>query len=556
VAKALDQMSRAELMERVRQLQAGDTEQALRRTILELEVFREEVRQQNEELIAARNDLEWSRNRYLELYDSAPVGYVTLDANGVVEEINLTGARMLGQDVPRLVGRPFLFSVREPEAFFAHLTRCRQSDGDVVSEIVLRRTDGGSLPVEVRSRAVTNAGRPLYRTTLSDLSERRQLEAERRSLELRAQVAREANEAKDRLLAVLSHELRNPLAAISAGVNLLGETKGLPESLAAAVERIRRNVAAEARLINDLLDASRLRHGKLRIERRPVDLHVVLEDAVEALRSETPELAPELALEATQSVVQGDATRLAQVAANLLRNARHATAQGGRIRVATADGPDARVVLSVADTGCGIEAADLARIFDPFESGRANGGEGGLGLGLGLAISRSLVEAHGGEIRAHSDGPGCGAAFEVELPVLAAERRVPAAPRADEARATMLSSLRILLVDDHRDTAESLALLLRQRGFDVVVAHTVASALEQARNGFDVLISDLGLPDGNGRDLVERLAARGPLRAIALSGYGTEADVAASRAAGFEAHLVKPVEPARLLRVIERVAAA
>jgi PAS domain S-box-containing protein len=423
VPKPPEQMTRAELIELVRKLQAGESEQALRRTILELQVFREEVRQQNEELIAAQNDLEWSRNRYLELYDFAPVGYATFDANGVVEEINLTGARMLGQEVPRLVGRPFLFSVSEPDVFLGHLTRCRQSDGDVVSEIVLRRSDGGSLPVEMRSRVVKNAGRPLLRTTLSDLSERRQLEAERRSLELRAQVAREANEAKDRLLAVLSHELRNPLAAISAGASLLGEVDGLPESLAAAVDRIRRNVAAEARLINDLLDASRLRHGKLRIERRPVDLHVVLEDAVEALRAESPELPLELALEAAHPIVQGDAMRLGQVAANLLRNARQAITEGGSIRVATFDAPDERIVLSITDTGCGIEAADLARIFDPFEQRGANGDEGG--LGLGLAISKSLVEAHGGQIRAQSGGPGRGATFEVELPVVPP----PSAPR-------------------------------------------------------------------------------------------------------------------------------
>lgn len=554
MARAPEQMTRAELIELVRQLRANDTERALRRTILELEVFREEVRQQNEELVAAQSELEWSRNRYLELFDLAPVGYVTFDANGVVEEINLTGARMLGEEVPRLVGRPFLFSVSEPRDFIVHLTRCRESEGDVVSEVVLRRSDGGSLPVELRSRAVRKDGRLLVRTTLGDLTESRRLEAERRSLELRAQVAREANEAKDRLLAVLSHELRNPLAAISAGANLLGETKGLPETVAAAVERIRRNVAAEARLINDLLDASRLRHGKLRIERRPVDLHVVLADAVEALRAEAPEVELELALGATHPVVQGDAMRLGQVAANLLRNARQATAQGGRIRVATADAPGPRVVLSVADTGRGIAAADLARIFDAFESGRST--EEGGGLGLGLAISRSLVAAHGGEIRAHSEGTGRGAVFEVELTVASAEAPARTAPRAPAAGRGSVSALRILLVDDHRDTAESLAMLLQQRGFEVLLADSVASAIEQAARGFDVLVSDLGLPDGNGHELVERLAARGPLRAIALSGYASDADVAASRAAGFEAHLVKPVEPARLVRLIEKVAAA
>jgi hypothetical protein len=392
----------------------------------------------------------------------------------------------------------------------------------------------------------------LVRRLRSGESKRLRLEAERDRLELRAKVASEANEEKDRLLAVLSHELRNPLAAISAGASLLGEVKGLPESLAAAVERIRRNVAAEARLIEDLLDASRLRHGKLRIERRVVDVHVVLEDAVAALGAEAPEPAIALALEAAHPFVEGDAMRLGQVAANLLRNARDAVAGGGSIRLATADLPDGRIVISVEDNGCGIEAADLARIFGPFEQSARVDGDG-RGLGLGLAICKSLVDAHGGEIRAHSSGPGRGARFEVELPVLSRGAHAQAVPRKAPERG---SSLRILLVDDHRDTADSLAMLLRQRGYQVAVAHSVASALEQADVGFDVLVSDLGLPDGDGRELVEQLAARGPLRAIALSGYGGEDDVAASLAAGFEAHLVKPVEPSRLLRAIERVAAA
>ena len=177
------------------------------------------------------------------------------------------------------------------------------------------------------------------------------------------------------------------------------------------------------------------------------------------------------------------------------------------------------------------------------------------GLGLGLAICKSLVEAHGGAIHAWSPGAGHGSSFEVVFPALPAGTRVREALPPGK-RPAAPSALRILLVDDHEDTAESLAMLLRQRGFEVEVAFSMQSALEKAASGFDMLISDLGLPDGNGRELAERLSAAGPIRAIALSGYGSEADVAASRKAGFGAHLVKPVEPARLLRVIELVSAA
>jgi CheY-like chemotaxis protein len=241
------------------------------------------------------------------------------------------------------------------------------------------------------------------------------------------------------------------------------------------------------------------------------------------------------------------------VVSNLLRNARDAVVQGGTVRIATANAQQG-IVLEVSDTGCGIEPGDLARIFDAFEHARTNPEE--RGLGLGLSISKSLVEAHGGRIHAWSAGPERGATFEVVLPSLPAEAVVRAPPPPRDTHPVELPALRILLVDDHQDTAESLAMLLRQRGFDVVVAYSMASALDKATSGFDVLISDLGLPDGSGRELAERLAAAGPIRAIALSGYGGEADVAASRAAGFRAHLVKPVEPARLLRVIERVSAA
>ena len=182
-----------------------------------------------------------------------------------------------------------------------------------MSEITLRTRGGKPLPVEMRSHPARSEGRALFRTTLTDLSERRRAEAERNELALREQVAREANEAKDRFLAILSHELRGPLAAISAAANLLAEEPSLPASLRDPVERILRNTSVEARLVTDLLDASRLRHGKLRLERRAVDLHVVVEEAIAALRSESPGLEVELALEAGRPLVKGDRARLGQV---------------------------------------------------------------------------------------------------------------------------------------------------------------------------------------------------------------------------------------------------
>jgi PAS domain S-box-containing protein len=553
MSKPPNLMTRDELLEEVRRLRRRKSEEELRRVVLELQVYREEVRQQNEELVSAQRGLELTLSRYADLYDSAPVGYVTLDENGIVQELNRTCCELLKRKPEQVVGKPFLFHVDDAAAFLMHLSRCGSGEQDfVVSEISVRAGEQ-VVPVELRSRVVLEGGRQLLRTTLTDLSERKRAEAERQELIVRERVSREANEAKDQFLAILSHELRNPLAAISASASVLAEAgTSLPASLSETVSRIQRNVMSEARLITDLLDASRLRHGKLRIERRPVDLHLVLADAIAGLTTELPGFRVHKHLDAERHFVTGDATRLGQVIANLLRNAHEATLQGGEIRVLLKNPTRDRVTLSVIDSGRGIDPATLPELFVPFEQGRRQS-ERGEGLGLGLVISRGLVEAHGGVLRALSAGLGQGARFDVELHALDFSGRVEA---AHDPPAQAVGTHRILLVDDHRDAAESLAALLEQQGFEVMLADSIASALEQAERGFDILVSDLALPDGNGRDLARRLSERGPLRAIAVSGYGADSDVAASRAAGFRAHLVKPVEPARLIKVIAHVTAA
>jgi nitrogen-specific signal transduction histidine kinase/CheY-like chemotaxis protein len=388
----------------------------------------------------------------------------------------------------------------------------------------------------------------LYPTTLTDLSERRRAEAERQELRLEARVALEANAAKDRFLAILSHELRNPLAVISAGASVLSEA-GLPSPLAAAVERIQRSAAAEARLIDDLLDASRLRQGRIHIERKPVDLHAVIEDVVAGLSAGAPEHSPRVSLEASRHHVDGDSTRLGQVVSNLVRNAQEATAGGGEIQLSTSNPAPDRIRISVTDTGHGIEPDDLRRIFELFE--RGSGRPDGVGLGLGLPMCKGLVEAHQGRIEAASDGAGRGARFDVELPLLAASESLrDAVPTPEPTPAP----LRILLVEDSPDLAEGLAAVLERRGFRVTIASCVRAAMASASEGFDVLISDLSLPDGTGYEIARQLARRGPLRAIALSGRGSDEDLRQCEEAGFQAHLLKPVEPRKLLRVLARVA--
>jgi CheY-like chemotaxis protein len=283
-----------------------------------------------------------------------------------------------------------------------------------------------------------------------------------------------------------------------------------------------------------------------------VDLHEVIRYAAAMCEGDVQarELTLTLRLDATESFVRGDATRLQQVFWNLIRNAVRYTPNGGQVGVHTSrESNGGCLSVDVSDTGRGIAAEDLERVFQPFEQA---GSQQAGGLGLGLAICRGLVEAHGGMIRAQSEGLDRGATFNVELPRSAdpASAQLGAAARKRGGSA----ALRVLLVEDNRDTAEALGVLLQLEGYEVDVAYTVDDARRLAQAGFDVLLSDLQLPDGSGLELMRELASEGEVHGIAMSGFGALADLQRSREAGFEAHLVKPVEFAKVLEAIEDVA--
>ncbi|HEY7118234.1 MAG TPA: ATP-binding protein [Tepidisphaeraceae bacterium] len=372
-----------------------------------------------------------------------------------------------------------------------------------------------------------------------------------------------ANHAKDRFLAMLSHELRTPLTPVLALASSLAERADLPATLREDLEMIRRNTALEATLIDDLLDLTRISRGKLQLNLQEVDAHELLRNAVEICRpdGEGKEIAIELELSATRRFVRADAARLQQVFWNLIKNAVKFTPAGGRVRVRTADHADGKGIhVEVADTGIGIEPELLPRIFDAFEQGASSITRQFGGLGLGLAISKALVDAHGGRIAVQSDGPGKGATFVVEMETAAAQPSSAGDAGAGGGDAARAQSLRILLVEDHADSAKVMRRLLRAAGHQVETACTVASAREAlVINGggrlYDLVISDLGLPDGNGLELMGDVKRYG-CRAIALSGYGTEEDVQRSMAAGFAAHLTKPVPMSTLRQAIARVSAA
>jgi PAS domain S-box-containing protein len=531
----------------------------------ELDSLREEIEQQDAALRESQRLLEESRDRYADLYDFAPVAYVTLDAHGVVLEANLTATSLVERARARWTGVPFATVVaeRDRRTFLDHMRRCRAGDGPIRSEFALCPRPGREVPVEMISRPEGPVGP--YRSVVLDLTERQRLLAERqralderRSLEIQEQGARLANESKDRFLALLSHELRTPLTPIlAAAETLLAEPALLPPSWGAPLELIRRNAQMQARLVDDLLDLTRLGHGKLRLKRQPMDLlavvQEVLEDVAERARARKVEIS--LQVRAADCGIEADPLRIRQLVHNLVGNALKFSPEGSEVGVLIDHPRRGWVRLEVSDAGPGLTREELGRIFEPFEQGS----QGQLqhdGLGIGLAIAKGIVDAHGGSIQAYSAGPGTGARFAVDLPAAphasasAAPMDHPAPPasRPDVARAP--DGKRILIVEDHADSAEALRALLEQQGYEVSTASSVAQALEVARQGCDLLISDIRLPDGSGHSLLGQLPQPPP--AIALSGFGSRADLEHSREAGFVEHLVKPVAVADLMAAIGR----
>jgi signal transduction histidine kinase len=510
------------------------------------------LRSENERLTRALQEAEEARDRVADLYDCAPFAYMTLDQIGLIRSINAVGARLLGTDDPRtLLGRRLRsFVAHEDRPLLQHhLTACRSGPEARTCELRVAAV-GPPVPVQLWSRPV--AHRPyLFNTALVDLRERRQAADERERLLEAEREARAASAAKDQFIAMLSHELRTPLTPVLAAVSSVRERTDLPRELRSLFEMFHRNVTAEARLIDDLLDVTRIARGKISLVREPADLHRVTCEAVETLRSEMEERRHQLVVDLAAGAhhVAGDPGRLRQVLWNLLRNAIKFTPPGGRIELRSWNN-GRQIALEVSDTGQGFEPELAEALFSPFEQGRRPRAGG---LGLGLAICKGLIELHGGRIVGASAGPGRGARFVIELEVVAA---ASAAVTATNPVVTAGPRPRILLVEDHPDTAETLQELLGEAGYQVQTAATVGSALAADLDNIDLVVSDIGLPDASGLDLMRRLAERPGIRGIALSGYGTEADVKASKDAGFSAHLTKPVDLDQLLAAINGTSGA
>jgi len=402
----------------------------------------------------------------------------------------------------------------------------------------------------------------------------KQVQAERQLLEAEA-----ASRAKDHFIATLSHELRTPLTPVLALVSAFQRDDRLPQDVREDMATIFRNIELEARLIDDMLDITRIARGKFELQLETMDIRPIIEHAIKtccALEVAEKMIVCHESLAEGEHLARVDAARLTQVFWNVLKNAIKFTPAGGQIFVRTRreeSGVNPSIVVEVEDTGMGISPEVLPRVFGAFQQGdRAITQQFG-GLGLGLAISKAIVEAHGGAITARSPGANLGATITVRLPLSQTVTAVAVVEtegkrRAEAARVPELLNAHLLLVEDHPDTAHVMARMLRRAGFQVTAAGSFAQALtetEATRQTVDgsgrarpirLVISDLGLPDGSGYDLMRKLRSDYKLRGIALSGYGMEEDVRRAAEAGFARHLTKPVDFESLLASIRELLSA
>src|SRR6266487_4038603 len=373
------------------------------------------------------------------------------------------------------------------------------------------------------------------------------------ALQQQKAVIETANRTKDQFLAMLSHELRPPLTPVISALEGLETEPGQTEDAKAALAMIHRNVELETQLIDDLLDVTRIAKDKLQLRFVPVDAHLAISNVVEICRAEadSKKLHVHLNLRANTHNVAADAAKFQQIIWNLLKNAIKFTPEEGEIAISSLNPSPEVLTISMRDTGIGMDPEVMQRIFDPFEQGNRSLERRFGGLGLGLAISKSLAQAHGGTLTAKSGGRDRGSTFQLSM-----QTTPPAEGLAVPARAsgdTSLQGLRILLVDDHPDTCAALEKLLVRRGYLVAATHSMRSAMETAvRNKFDLLISDVALPDGTGMELMMQLRAISNIPGIAISGFGNNGDVERSLQAGFSEHLIKPVKLDTLQAAIER----
>jgi PAS domain S-box-containing protein len=521
----------------------------------ELKVHQIELQMQNEELRSARVATEAALARYTELFDFAPIGYATITAgpsptNGAIWEINHAGAELLGTERSRLRGQRFeeLVAFEHRPAFQALLEAAEGSDTKQSRELDLMHGRARRLTVRLCATVLLHS-EPRILLAFEDISESRK-RAQR--LEVTERALREADRRKDEFLATLSHELRNPLAPIRNAVFVLTRSTPGGDAAGRAQVIIDRQVTHLTRLIDDLLDVTRIARGKVQLQLEHIELSALLLRTLEDQRNSFDALGVALESEIQAPAwVCADSARVVQIISNLLANALKFTGRGGQVSVRLqAQGES--IVLSVSDTGVGIPPEVLEHVFEPFAQApqtldRARGG-----LGLGLAMVKGLAELHGGTVSIQSQGLGSGTEVSVSLPLIAEPR-----PQAQPATAAPRRALRVLVIEDNLDASDTLQIALTLNGHEVRVApdgmRGLALALEFSP---EVVLCDIGLPGMDGYEVARAFRARAALRGkflVALSGYAQPEDLQLARDAGFDRHLAKPTSLDELEQVLLEV---
>jgi PAS domain S-box-containing protein len=523
------------------------------------------LRERSERLarVRAERQLREADSVYARVVDGlSGYGVILLDVAGTIRDWNHAASLIFGHARADMIGR-WIGQIYTPEDRAADVVRtdfrAAQLHGSVVDARWLVRADGSRLRAEGALTVLRDDDGAVsgFCMLLRDVTTT--FESAAALLQAKEEAER-ANRTKDRFLAVLSHELRTPLLPIAAAAQTLQKNVAVPPEFGELLPMIRRNVLLEARLIEDLLDLTAISTGKLSLRRAPVDMRKLVDVVVEMVQETLAEKQIQLSVQwrAQRATVDGDAARLQQVLWNMVRNAVKFTPAGGHIRIEV-DDEGAQLRLRCIDDGIGIAESALSSIFAAFEQAHDGIAREFGGLGLGLAIAHGLVVEHGGSLVAESEGAGRGAAFTLRLDTVDAPGDAERAPPAVHGGGGAGRRVRMLLVEDNEDAAYAMAMALEYLGYEVTHAPNLREALAAGTAGtFDVVVSDLGLPDGSGLELGPVLAPRAPL--IALSGFGSAEDMARSMAAGFVAHLVKPTDPedvhATVSRILMRTAAA
>ncbi|HEY2102715.1 MAG TPA: PAS domain S-box protein [Chthoniobacterales bacterium] len=478
-----------------------------------------------------------------------------LDPSGRVATWNSGAEKIKRYRANEIIGKSFV-CFYTPEDVAAgkpqHNLQMARKHGHIRDQGLRVRKDGSVFQAEVVITAVSDDEGNLrgFSKVTRDITE----QVRTREMEAAKIAAEKASQAKDDFLAALSHELRTPLTpALAAASYLVHNAAKLPPEFGNDLEIIRRNIQLEARLIDDLLDLTRITRGKLELQLGRVDAHSAISDGLQMAKEQIKEkgLSLSTALKAERHFIRADAIRIQQVFWNLINNAVKFTGPGGNIQIGTRNDEKGNFIFEIADNGIGIEPGRRQKLFDAFEQGERSVTRQFGGLGLGLAIAKNLVDLHHGTISAMSEGLSQGATFTVTLEALPfAGNEVP----ESEAPKRPQKPLNILVVEDHGDTRQTLARLLGHFGHQIVVADSVETAMKAFRSQrFDALVSDIGLPDGTGYEIIKQAKRRYPIKSIALTGFGMEEDVRKSKAAGFDFHLTKPVDFAELRTVLNEI---